>query len=77
MNQTAIWNIACNNRGLIVDGIKTFLDYCSRFYDHQFITRVNQNKDALVKFENLLDDYFESDKARTMGLPTTVQYCAE
>lgn len=49
-----------HSRGLIVDGIKTFLDYCNCFYDRQFITRENQNKDVLVKFENILDDYFES-----------------
>lgn len=65
-----------HSRGLIVDGIKTFLDYCNRFYDRQFITRKNQNKDILVRFENLLDEYFHSDKVKRMGLPT-VQYCAE
>ena len=47
-----------------------------RFYDRQFITRSNANKDILVRFENLLSDYFKSDKAQHLGLPS-VTYCAE
>lgn len=61
---------------LIIDTLKLFLDYCSRFYDRQFITRGNINKDILVRFENLLNEYFNSDRPVEIGLPT-VQYCAE
>jgi len=52
------------------------LNYCTRFYDRQFITRENANKDILIKFENLLNSYFESDKPQTVGFPS-VKYCAE
>ena len=41
-----------------------------------FITRENANKDVLIKFENLLNSYFESDKPQTIGFPS-VKYCAE
>ncbi len=64
-----------HSRGLIVDGIKTLLDYCNRFYDRQFITRENQNSNILAQFESLLEDYFSSGEAERSGLPT-VQYCA-
>ena len=61
---------------LIVTNIELFLNYCTRFYDRQFITRTQTNKGILERFENLLNDYFQSDKAQTLGLPT-VGYCAE
>lgn len=64
-----------HSKGLIVDSIKMFLDYCTRFYDRQFITRDNVNKDVLVRFEALLEDYFMKGRAEKTGLPT-VQYIA-
>lgn len=64
------------SRILIVDTIKLLLDYFMRFYDRQFITREIINKDILMKLEKLLDDYFDSDKPESLGLPS-VQYCAE
>jgi len=47
-----------------------------RFYDRQFITRAHANKDVLTRFESLLNDYFKSDKAQQLGLPS-VTWCAE
>ena len=61
---------------LIATNIELLLDYCERFYDRQFITRNNVNKDILVRFERLLDDYFQSDEVRNAGFPT-VRYCAD
>jgi len=69
-------NIDKHSKTLIVSNIELLLNYCSRFYDRQFITRNHVNKDILVRFEKLLSDYFKSGKARTLGLPT-VAYCAE
>ncbi|WP_442591875.1 helix-turn-helix domain-containing protein [Pedobacter sp. AW31-3R] len=64
-----------HSKTLIVSNIELFLNYAMRFYDRQFITRSNENKDILMKFEALLQDYFESDKARQYGLPS-VAWCA-
>ncbi|MCD8250916.1 MAG: helix-turn-helix domain-containing protein [Phocaeicola dorei] len=65
-----------HSKSLIVDNIKLLLDYCVRFYDRQFITRENANHDLLARFEQLLDDYFNSERPATEGMPS-VQYCAD
>jgi len=64
-----------HSKRLIVSNIELFLDYCIRFYDRQFITRDNVHKGILERFENLLNEYFETDKPQTIGLPS-VAYCA-
>lgn len=46
------------------------------FYERQFITRGKTNRDVLTRFENLLDEYFESTLAEQDGLPT-VKYFAD
>ncbi|MBB2147442.1 helix-turn-helix domain-containing protein [Pedobacter gandavensis] len=69
-------NIDKHSKTLIVSNIELFLNYCMRFYDRQFITRTNANNDVLLRFENLLNDYFKSNLAHNLGLPT-VTWCAE
>lgn len=64
------------SKRLIARNIQLLLDYCMRFYNRQFITRDVANKDVLTKFEALLDDYFQSGKSQTSGIPT-VRYFAE
>lgn len=65
-----------HSRTLITSNIELLLNYCTRFYDRQFITRENICKDTLTKFEHILNDYFQSDKPQEIGLPS-VQYCAD
>lgn len=62
---------------LIVSNIELFLKYCVRFYDRQFITRENVHKDVLVKFENILNDYFQSDNPQTLGLPSVAYFAKQ
>jgi len=64
-----------HSKTLIASNIELFLNYCSRFYDRQFIMRDNAHKGILEKFENLLHNYFTSDKPQTNGLPA-VAWCA-
>lgn len=68
--------IDTHSKTLIVSYIELFLNYCKRFYDRQFITRNIVNKDVLVRFEKVLDDYFSSEMATETGLPS-VRYCAD
>ena len=64
-----------HSKRLIVFNIEMLLNYCIRFYDRQFITRDNVHKGILERFENLLNEYFQTDKPHTIGLPS-VAYCA-
>ena len=63
------------SKRLIANNIELLLNYCLRFYERQFITRQDANRDILTRFEALLDNYFTGDNALQKGLPT-VKYCA-
>lgn len=65
-----------HSKMLIVTNIELLLNYCIRFYDRQFITRETLNKDILVRFEGVLNDYFQPANPQPEGLPS-VAYCAE
>jgi AraC family transcriptional activator of pobA len=60
---------------IIIAQIELLLNYSKRFYERQFITRKNNNHDLLIKFEDFVKGYYESD-IRDQGL-LTVQRIAE
>jgi AraC-like DNA-binding protein len=64
-----------HSKKLIASNIELFLNYCTRFYDRQFITRDKAHQGILEKFETLLNSYFTSDRPLNIGLPS-VAYCA-
>jgi AraC-like DNA-binding protein len=68
-------NIDDYSQTIIVSTIELLLNYCSRFYGRQFITRKATNRDILEKVETLLKHYF-SKKTESIGLPT-VKYLAD
>jgi AraC-like DNA-binding protein len=63
-----------HSKRLIVSNIELFLNYCIRFYDRQFITREHVNSGILEKFENLLIEYFRSEKPQLIGIPTVAYF---
>ena len=65
-----------HSKTLIASNIELFLNYCTRFYDRQFITRDNAHKVIVERFETLMNSYFSSDKPSSIGLPS-VAYCAD
>ncbi len=69
-------NIDHYSHDLIISNIELLLNYCKRFYNRQLITRTNQNKDVIARFEKFILDYFNSDKIKNYGIPT-VKYCAD
>lgn len=64
-----------HSKRLIVSNIEMLLNYCVRFYDRQFITRDDAHSGILERFEHLLNEYFQTDKPQTIGLPS-VANCA-
>lgn len=63
-----------HSKTLVVSNIELFLNYCLRFYDRQFITRENANKGMVERFEELLNQYFASDKPQSIGLPSVAYF---
>jgi AraC family transcriptional activator of pobA len=68
-------NIDKHSQELIVSNIELLLNYCSRFYDRQFITRAKVNHDIVQQFETALLNYFSQDSLINAGLPD-VKYFA-
>lgn len=60
---------------LILSNLELFFAYCSRFYERQFLTRINVNNDVLQIFDRLLNEYFAQDTLIDLGLPD-VKYFA-
>ena len=68
-------NIDVHSQDIIVATIELLLNYCSRFYGRQMITRSHTNKTIVAKLETLLQAYFSSNEL-LQGLPT-VKYLAD
>jgi len=64
-------NIDIHSQNIIVSALELLLNYCSRFYGRQFITRKTSNNTVVAQVEKLLAEYSYED-----GLPT-VKYLAE
>ena len=75
INEELHWAIDEYSRTLISKLIELFLDYCTRFYTRQFITRYVANEKLIDKIERMVDDYFLTNQVSHVGLPTAKQ-CA-
>jgi len=69
-------NIDVHSQYIIVSSIELLLNYCSRFYGRQMITRSQTNKTIIAQIENILTKYFAQTKIKEQGLPT-VKYLAD
>jgi AraC-like DNA-binding protein len=69
-------NIDNHRQTLIASNIELLLNYCSRYYGRQFITRKQVNSSIVSQVENLLTDYFKSERLKEQGLPS-VKYLSE
>ncbi len=69
-------NIDGHSQTLIVSNIELLLNYCSRYYGRQFITRKSNNLSTVQQIEKLLTSYFRMQNLKEEGLPT-VKYLAD
>jgi AraC-like DNA-binding protein len=53
-------NIDEHSQNIIVSQIELLLNYCTRFYSRQFITRKNSNNTVVMQIENILSSYFQN-----------------
>ena len=67
--------IDCHSKVLISRYIELLLDYCSRFYERQFITRSEVNKKVFREFNYLLDNHFNVKVSLSTGVLSD-EYCA-
>lgn len=70
------YSIDMHSSTILSRHIELLLDYCTRYYERQFITRENRNKTILEKMEQLLDDYISSGRLQSGKLPEP-DYLAE
>ncbi|MBA4058329.1 MAG: AraC family transcriptional regulator, partial [Marivirga sp.] len=69
-------NIDKHSQSLIVSNLELLLNYCTRYYDRQFITRKATNGDIHSKVERVLANYFQQANLSEKGLPT-VKFLAD
>lgn len=76
--QTELENsIDRHTKHIVCSHIETFLNYCERFYDRQFITREISNQSILKRFQNYISDYFNSGNPNLEGIPNISQCAAK
>lgn len=70
-------NLDKHSKTLVISNLQLLLNYATRFYDRQFITREHVNKGIVERFETLLHAYFVSKKPQEIGLPTVFYFAEE
>lgn len=63
-------------RKVIVSYLKVILEYCNRIYYRQKEEKETNSSDLLLRFQNLLEQYYEQGLQQKMGVPS-VTYCAK
>ncbi len=58
------------SKDIIVSHLSTLLKYAQRFYQRQFMNRIELSNDLLQRFNEQLDSYFASTKLQENGIPS-------
>jgi AraC-like DNA-binding protein len=69
-------NIDHHSQTLLVSNIELLLNYCTRFYERQFITRKKSNSKIIGQVETILKTHFQKTENSESPLPS-VKHLAE
>lgn len=69
-------NIDKHSQDIIIQNLESILKYSNRYFDRQFYTRANLNKDVVTKFEQYLRSYFSSSELSENGVPS-IKHCGK
>ena len=61
------------SKDIIIAHLSTLLKYAHRFYERQFINRMELSNDLLERFNQHLKDYFDSGQLQENGIPSIEQ----
>nr|WKN34803.1 helix-turn-helix transcriptional regulator [Tunicatimonas sp. TK19036] len=61
------------SKDIIISHLSTLLKYAHRFYERQFIHRTELSNDLLDRFNQQLEDYFDSGQLQEHGIPSIEQ----
>lgn len=64
------------SQDVVISQVELLLNYATRFYKRQFITRKAVNNGLLQRLEEILDNYFAGERSSDQGIPT-VHYLSE
>lgn len=70
-------SIDIHTQNIILTQIELMLQYCDRYYQRQFITRKKASSTLLVRFEEIVNRYFDSGKAMERALPSLEDIASE
>ena len=57
------------SKDIIISQLSTLLKYSNRYYERQFLNRIEHSNDLLRKFMKQLDFYFKSGQLKEKGVP--------
>lgn len=63
-------NMDVHSHAILVSTLELLLNYCTRFYGRQFITRKSSNNTVVAQIEKTLSEYFKETDISEKGLPT-------
>ena len=61
------------SKDIIISHLSTLLKYAQRFYERQFINRMELSSDLLERFNQQLEEYFDSGLLLENGIPSIEQ----
>ena len=61
------------SKDIIISHLSTLFKYANRFYERQFINRMELSNDLLERFNQQLENYFDSGQLQENGIPSIEQ----